>query len=260
MKRMYRLLALLVVLTGVLAGCGATPEPTEPPPTQTPWIIVFTPTPAPQETAPQETTPQETAAVGPTPTRVVTAATPTEPSQPTPTATERATASPEPTEPEATEASPEPTVEPTETEVAPTPAPTTPTATPEAPVVKYPAPVLLDPPNNRPVSWKSTVLLKWSSVGELAEDEYYHVHLERPPKTTSEEWYGDYVYVKETEYLVAGAFLDPFHLPEEYGHAVVYWWVRVVRKTGEDPGGKPLGIDIGEHSEKRTLILDPKPE
>ena len=40
------------------------------------------------------------------------------------------------------------------------------------------------------------------------------------------------------------AFLAPFHLPSEQGQAEVYWWVRVVRKTGEDENGKPVGVDI----------------
>jgi hypothetical protein len=117
----------------------------------------------------------------------------------------------------------------------------------------------LEPPNNLPVAWKSTVLLKWSSVDELADNEYYHVHLERPPKTQGEQWYGDFVFTKATELLLERSFLDPFHLAQEHGHAVVYWWVRVVRQTGVDENGKPIGVDIGEHSEKRTLILEPKP-
>jgi hypothetical protein len=97
-------------------------------------------------------------------------------------------------------------------------------------------------------------------VGELAEDEFYNLELQRPPKTEAEEWYGDYIYVKEASYLLEGPFLAPFHLPEVQGQAVVYWWVRVVRKTGEDQSGKPIGIDISLPSGQSTLILDPKPE
>jgi hypothetical protein len=110
-----------------------------------------------------------------------------------------------------------------------------------------------------PVAWKSTVFLKWQSVGELADDEYYHIHLERPPKTEGEQWYGDYLYTKDTELLLERTFLAPFHLSLEHGHAVVYWWVRVVQQVGEDENEKPVGIDIGMNSEKRTLILEPKP-
>lgn len=271
MKKTTSLLILFSVLVGILVACGTTPEPTKPPPTQTPHFIIVTTTPG-AETQPTNT-----------PWVVVATATPTKKTQPTatkqvvtrtPTAITEREATETPTEtpasptagtPAETPASPtatvEPTtVEPTPTESATTPVPVTPTNTPGTVELKYPPPVLLDPPNNRPVSWKSTVLLVWSSVGELDEDEYYHVHLERPPKTEGELWYGDYLYTKETEVLVEGAFLAPFHLPAEYGHGVVYWWVRVVRKTGEDDSGKPIGIDIGAPSEKRTFITEPKPE
>jgi hypothetical protein len=110
------------------------------------------------------------------------------------------------------------------------------------------------------VSWGSRVLLKWTSVGDLAEDEYYHLHLERRPRTPQEPWYGDYVYTKDTQFLAEGAFLAPFHPSEEHGQGVVYWWVRVVRKTGEDTNGKPVGVDISPSSEERTLNVEPKPE
>ena len=101
--------------------------------------------------------------------------------------------------------------------------------------------------------------MQWTSVGELATDEYYHLHLERRPSAVGQDWYGDYVYTKETEFLADQSFLAPFHQPADRGDAVVYWWVRVVRKTGEDENGKPTGVDIGRFSEERTLIVAPKP-
>jgi hypothetical protein len=103
------------------------------------------------------------------------------------------------------------------------------------------------------------MLLKWSSVGELGDDEYYHVHLERRPMTEGQEWYGDYIFTKETSFLAAVPFLAPFHHSAEHGQATVYWWVWVVQKTGEDEGGKPIGVDISPYSEERTMILEPKP-
>lgn len=96
-------------------------------------------------------------------------------------------------------------------------------------------------------------------MGELKEGEYYHVHLERRPMTSSQEWYGDYVFTQETEFRAEVPFLAPFHPPTGAGQATVYWWVRVVRQTGQDESGKPIGVDIGPYSEERTLILDPKP-
>ncbi len=104
------------------------------------------------------------------------------------------------------------------------------------------------------------MLLAWTPVDGLAEDEYYRVEFDRPPTTEGMEPYGDYVFVKDNEYLWEKAALAPFHPPEVQGDAVVYWWVRVVRKTGEDENGKPLGIDISQPSEKWSLILEPKPD
>ena len=242
MNKLLSAIVVLCALAGLLAGCGSTPEPTVPPPTQTPWIVVVTATPGVGDVA----------QVQPTQTPWIIVATPT------PT---RGAAAPETETPTATSPTQSPTTapKPTQTKAA-TSEPPAPTDTPDASDLVYPPPALLDPPNERPVGWESTVTLKWSSVGDLAEDEYYHLHMERRPATEGEDWYGDYVYTKDTSYLAEGAFLAPFHPPGDYGESTVYWWVRVVRKTGEDENGKPTGVDIGAHSEERTLRLDPKPD
>ena len=72
--------------------------------------------------------------------------------------------------------------------------------------------------------------------------------------------WGDWVYTKETQYVLEGPFLDAFRPPEVQGDAVVDWWVRVVHKTGETQDGKPIGIDISLPSDKWALIVAPKPE
>jgi hypothetical protein len=245
MRRLLLVLVALLVLAGALAGCGATPEPTEPPPTQTPWIVIITATAGSE--VPAE--------VQPTQTPWIIVATPT------PAEQAKATEAPaeSPTEGAAATEGAVATEEPTG-EAAPTMEPPPPTDTPDVEGFRYPPPALLEPPDARPVSWKNTVLLTWSSVGDLGEDEYYHLHLERRPEAEGQEWYGDYVYTRENEYLAEAEFLAPFHPPAEYGKGMVHWWVRVVRKTGEDENGKPVGIDISAHSEERTLILDSKPD
>lgn len=242
-----RLVALIVVvaLGAILVACGTTPEPTVPPPTQTPWIIVVTATPGPGDVA----------QVAPTPEIVTVVVTAT----PTRGAAVQASPTPRPTQagvdvmptPEASET---PTPTPTQT-----PAAAAPTNTPGSVEIKYQAPVLLEPAESAPYSWGSTVLMKWTSVGELAEDEYYRLDLERPPQTETQQWYGDYVFTKDTSHLVERSFLAPFHLPAEQGQAQVYWSVRIVRQTGEDENGKPVGVDLSLPSEKRSFTLDPKP-
>ena len=237
MSRQLALVLLGSALVAVLAACGTTPAPTLPPPTQTPWIIVVTATPGAPELAETQ----------PTQTPWIIVATPTPRQASLPAATEAATQGPEGSAEGSETSAPTPTA---------TPAPT---RTRAAADLKYPPPSLLEPPNNRPVSWKSTVLLEWSSVGQLASDEYYHLHLERRPTTAQEPWYGDYIFTKDTQYVVGGTFLDPFHPSAEHGSGEVYWWVRVVRKTGETQDGKPVGVDRSPPSEERTLILEPKP-
>jgi hypothetical protein len=239
MRKLLLVLGALFALAGILAGCGATPEPTAPPPTQTPWIVIIT------ATAGSEVLEEVQA----TQTPWIIVATPT----PAPKA--KATKAPAASPTEGSTGTEEPAEE-----APPTEEPPPPTDTPDAEAFRYPPPALLEPPDARPVSWKSTVLLTWSSVGDLAEDEYYHLHLERRPEAEGQEWYGDYVYTREAEYLAEAEFLAPFHPPAEYEKGIVYWWVRVVRKTGDDENGKPVGVDISAYSEERTLILDAKPD
>jgi hypothetical protein len=235
MSTRFRLLILTGLLVTTLLGCGGTPVPTSPP----------------QPQAPAETTLPPTQ---PPPTSVATkaASTPFTP-RPTPTS-EGPTASPAAPSPTAT--SPKPSEVPSSTIPA---APPTPTATAQL-ALKYPAPVLLNPPDGVLITWNYTALLEWGPVGKLAPDEYYDLQLDAYLETTGKFWYGDYVYTKDTSYRVEAAFKAPFVPPQEQGRAIVYWWVRVVRKTGEDQAGKPLGVDISPPSDKRTFITEAKPE
>jgi len=251
-RRIILVLALIGLLAGVLVACGTTPEPTEAPPTQTPWIVIVTATQAAGHVA----------EAGPTQTPWIIVATPTPAKRATTKPAASATA-----DSGGTTAEPPPTTVPLSPTAAQSPTaplsptvPPTATNTPAPGEIKYPAPVPLDPPPEGRVSWRSRVLLGWTPVGELAEDEYYRLEFDRPPTTEGMEPYGDYVFVKDNEYLWEKAALAPFHPPEVQGDAMVYWWVRVVRKTGEDENGKLLGIDISQPSEKWVLILEPKPE
>ncbi len=86
----------------------------------------------------------------------------------------------------------------TATEAAATPAAATePTATP-VPALKYPSPELLGPPDAYPLGWKAGIVLKWRPVGQLAEDEFYHLHLEAFRRMDVAHWYGDYLFTKDT--------------------------------------------------------------
>ena len=248
---------ILALLAGVLSGCAEDREPTAAPPTQTPWIIVVTATPDPDAVA--EAQPSQTPwLVVATPTATTRAARTPKTSATPADAKTSATPSPTLRVTSGLTASVEPTAGPTQTETLQPPTPR-PTKTPLPGAITYAAPDLLEPPDEQNVAWRSEILLVWSSVGQLAEDEYYHLHLDRPAVREGLEPYGDYVYVKDTSYLVPRSFLDPFHPPSVQGATPVFWWVRVVRKTGESETGKPFGVDIGVPSEKRSLIVEAKP-
>lgn len=237
-----------LALLALLSACGSTPEPTEPPPSQTPWVVIVTSTSG----ATREAGVQPTDTLAPTrqatarPTEAPTQA-PTQTSAPAETAVS-AEETPSPTAAAATTAAAEPSNTPR------------PTSTEASFAIKYPPPQLLEPSNNQPISWQGTMTFIWAPVGDLAEDEYYVLEFYRPPKTAAIQPWGDFIYLKETAFVWEGSFKDPFHLPEVDGDAVVEWWVRVAHKTGEDSSGKPIGIDISAPSERRTVILRPKPE
>jgi hypothetical protein len=119
----------------------------------------------------------------------------------------------------------------------------------------------LEPQNEHRVPWRGTVVFEWVPVGELAEDEYYRIDLDRPVQREGMiPAYGDWFHVKEPRFVWSGNASAPFHPPGTEGDAQVYWWVRVVRKTGQDEAGRLIGADISPLSEERFLILEPKQE
>ncbi len=253
MKRLLlAALASALVLVS-LSGCGSAPAATVSAPTQTPWIVVITATDVAQ-VLPTQTpwivvitaTPVPAASVGPTQAAVM----------PTVEATQKATAKPTATTSPGVTTTTVPGTTATQTPRLPAPTLTSrPTATP-----KYTAPVLSEPPSEVSISWGYKALLIWQPVGDLAEDEYYCVHLDAYRESDQAPWYGDYAFTKDSSFLAGDAFLAPFHPPESQGRATVYWWVSVVRKTGQDPTGKPVGVEISPPSEKWLFFAEPKPE
>jgi len=243
MKRWLPAALALVLALVALSACGSAPAVTTPAPTQTARIIVVTKlvTLPPQPTQTPwivVATPARTRAAAVTPTGKVTKEATAKP-------TAAGTAAPGAT----TSTMPGATATQTPTLTA------RPTATP-----KYAAPVLLEPPYGVSISWKYKALLIWQPVGDLAEDEYYCVHLDALRENDQSPWYGDYMFTKDSSFLAGDAFLAPFHPPESQGRGQVYWWVSVVRKTGQDENGKPVGIEISPPSEKWMFVTKSKPE
>ena len=252
MKRWLPAVLTLILAPVLLSACGSAPSATTPAPTATRWVFVITDvvvatgvvTPPPQPTQTPwiivaTPTPTRAAAVTPTmevPKKTTAKPTTTDTVRPGATTTPGTTATQAPTRPS-------PTLTPR------------PSATP-----KYAAPVLSEPPYGVSISWSYKALLIWQPVGDLAEDEYYCVRLDAYRESDQSPWYGDYVFTKDSSFLAGDAFLAPFHPPESQGRANVYWWVSVVRKTGEDLAGKPVGVEISPPSEGWLFVAEPKPE
>jgi len=243
MKRWLPAALALVLALVALSACGSAPAVTTPAPTQTARIIVVTKlvTLPPQPTQTPwivVATPTRTRAAAVTPTGKVT-------KEATANPTAAGTAAPGAT----TSTMPGATATQTPTLTA------RPTATP-----KYAAPVLLSPALEERISRRYNAVLRWQSVGNLAEDEYYHVKLRAFLADGTTDWYGDYRYVKDTTYTVEDSFMNTLRAPEQYGPTWVYWWVSVVRKTGQDENGKPVGVEISPPSDTWFFIAEPKAE
>ncbi len=128
-----------------------------------------------------------------------------------------------------------------------TPKPPTPTNTPRpptsTPVPTIPAllsaPGLIEPKNGTYVDRGD--VLRWEPVKELGPDEYYVVEI-----TFSHEgatWY-DGGWVKETTWTVPNYFGPPHSSTGLYN-----WSVSVMRRTGTDATGKPVGEPISRQSQ-----------
>jgi serine/threonine protein kinase len=254
-------LALVVVMAGVgiasmikSRSAGSVVSATKPPQTAVAEVPTFTPTRAPTRTS----TPAVSQAPAPSPTEGPTSAptatprptnTPTDTLIPTDTAIPTSTLAPThtPTTPSSTRR-PTSTLRPTQTPTPTgrptnTPAPKLPTATPAS--VPHPAPTLREPPDGAGFSGKEAqVILRWDSVGLLAEDEYYVVVT---LFTHGQETWRDEHWVKETSFQV------PTYLPENATSDRYEWSVTVMRQTGTKPDGMKEGMPIGPASVSRSF-------
>lgn len=120
----------------------------------------------------------------------------------------------------------------------------TPTATVPPP---YPAPNLLLPQDGQYYSLANdNVTLQWASVGELRENEYYHVIVLDVTEGSGTRRID--AYVKDTKYLVPTSFR-----PSESNPHVMRWWVETVRQIGSNNRGEPVYAPAGESSAKRDF-------
>jgi len=194
---------------------------------------------------------------GPTPTEMAPSTitstptvTPTATPSPTATRTSTRTATPSPT----------PTVTPTVTPSSTQPPTSTPkltrrptlTPTPDLRST-YPAPALTGPADGETFGGQAQVVLSWQAVGELREDEYYVVELAYNHKGAV--WYDETPWLRETSWELS----THRYLHDLSSDGVYRWSVRVMRRTGADAAGRPVGEPLSPSSEMRTLVWQAPP-
>ncbi|HBY97646.1 MAG TPA: hypothetical protein DEP84_27500 [Chloroflexi bacterium] len=114
-------------------------------------------------------------------------------------------------------------------------------------VFKYPFPVLLAPVDTEAFKANgANPLLRWQSVGNLAQDEYYEITIER--LWQNKPYYAGSDWTKETEYIVPKAIVLNTSDIDTYT-----WWVTVKRLTGTNSNGNKIGEAVSPPSESRTF-------
>lgn len=132
----------------------------------------------------------------------------------------------------------------------PTPAPGTPTPTaqpsPAATPTPLPAPALLSPPDGQAFGAAGPGQMAWSWQGTLQSDWYFVVTIAYPHEEAI--WY-DTHWVKET------TFSPPSYLKDLItGDRRCVWHVTVMRQTGVNEQGWPVGEPVSYPSAQRSFV------
>jgi hypothetical protein len=261
----WALLGAIAVVALVLAGLylvlrrsggegGPVPSPT-PASTESTQVPASDPAASPAASPTSSNTPTTTATTTGTATATATAT----PEPPTDTAT-----APSPTDtPMAsmdTTTPPPPTdtpVPPTESPVPPTntlvPTPSStpvpsprPTRRPATPTdVPFPAPALLAPPNRHVFFEGDEIVLAWLPVGHLPADVFYVPTVSYSHQGAT--WTDETPWTQNTRWTLS----EHRYLLDLSDDGLFYWTVQVMRKTGEDRNGRPVGRPVSPMSETR---------
>jgi hypothetical protein len=210
-----------------------------PPPTPTPAVALTTPEPT--------LTPRPTRTTAPSPTPSATpSATPTATHTPSPAPTSTPTVSPTATPTATATDTPVPTRRPTNTR-----RPTAPPRTPTPAGNLFAAPVLVAPPNGWSFAEGDQIVLAWQPVGSLASNMYYV-----PTVTYShngQTWVDETPWLKTTSWAVS----EHSYLVGLTDDGQFQWSVQVLRQTGVDANGRPIGTPVSPMSAVRSFTWIP---
>jgi hypothetical protein len=242
------LAGLYLILTRIGGRGGLVPSPTpgsaestqvlasDPRPTSTAWP---TSSSTPTTTATATATPEP-----PTDTAIASPPTDTPPA-PTDTATPRPPTD-TPVPPTESPVSPTNTLVPTPSSTpVPSPRPTRPPATPTD--VPFPAPVLLAPLNGHLFSEGEEIVLAWLPVGSLPADVFYVPTVSYSHQGAT--WSDETPWTQNTRWTLS----EHRYLLDLSDDGLFYWTVQVMRKTGEDGNGRPVGRPVSPVSEEGSF-------
>jgi hypothetical protein len=123
-----------------------------------------------------------------------------------------------------------------------TPRPTRRPAKTATPAPYLPAPGLVSPSDGATFYRSDWVLLEWYAVPGMPADAFYAIAVSYQHQGNT--WYDDIPWTKETSWLMN----DHAYLVDLSDDTLFHWSVQVMRKTGEDPNGKPIGIPLSPSS------------
>jgi serine/threonine protein kinase len=241
------LVALAVGVPLLLSSLGGDAIPTISPTAEVAAIDRATPSPSstPTRSGLVATAGSQAPSPSPSATRLPTF-TPSASPPPKPTATVLQTVTAAPTG-EATAtgtATRAPTRTPTRT---PTRRPPTSTPEPAASGQEYPAPILAGPADGAVFTSDQRVELSWRPVGQLADEEHYKITVAYAHQ--GQTWYDEVPWTRDTNWLLS----EHRYLLDLCDDGRYRWSVQIVRRTGVDADGKPVGTPLSPASEERTL-------
>ena len=91
------------------------------------------------------------------------------------------------------------------------------------------------------------VELSWKPVGQLADEEHYKITVAYTHR--GQTWYDEIPWTRDTSWLLS----EHRYLLDLCDDGLYHWSVQVVRRTGVDAEGKPVGTPLSPMSEERTL-------
>ncbi len=122
--------------------------------------------------------------------------------------------------------------------------PTRPAPTP----TPLPAPTLLSPLDGQDFSEYAEVVLAWKPVGELPADAYYAITVAYSHE--GDTWYDEVPWTRDTSWALS----EHQYLLDLSDDGQFRWSVQVVRQTGVDADGRPMGLPLSAPSRVRTLF------